>query len=274
MLFLPTTTSVIARPGVGLQFHILPEHAVILPLPTRVRIGQVAHVMLGCRLGTDRETLVASLGHCGMAPYVAAEIVGELLRARILLPTPPPARVRLLHTGQLTAATHAALLAKDIDAPMVTLDTASRSAGTLLLGGMIFPPGDVQFSLMSHRIPHLPFGVLDDRVVIGPLVVPGETACLSCFDHHYRQFDAGWRGVRMQATARPAGTAAAASTVAATVVAELVHRHLLGWISEGRTAADIPEAVKGRTVLDPSTGRSGVTHVEPVADCPVCRLAG
>lgn len=78
----------------------------------------------------------------------------------------------------------------------------------------------------------------------------------------------------MQATARPAGTAAAASTVAATVVAELVHKHLLGWISGGRTVADIPEAVKGRTVLDPSTGRSEVTHVEPVADCPVCRLAG
>lgn len=274
MLFLPTTTSVIARPGVGLQFHILPEHAVILPLPTAVRIGQVAHVMLGCRLGTERSAVIASLGHCGIDLGVAADIVGELVRAGILLPKAPPARVRLLHTGQLTAATHSALLAKDIDAPMVSLDAISRSSSTLLLGGMVFPPGDVQFALMSHRVPHLPFGVLDDRVVIGPLVVPGMTACLSCFDHHYRQFDAGWRGVRMQATARPAGTATAASTVAATIVTELVHRHLLGWISAGRNRGEIPEPLVGRTVLDPATGRSEVTHVTPVEGCPVCRVAG
>ena len=274
MLFLPTTTSVIARPSVGLQFHILPEHAVILPLPTNVRIGQVAHVMLGCRLGTERSALIASLGHCGMETQVAADIVDELLRARILLPKSPPARLRLLHSGQLTTATHAALLAKDIDAPLVTLDAITQSTSTLLLGGMVFPPEDVQFSLMSQRIPHLPFGVLDDRVVIGPLVVPGVTACLSCLDHYYRQFDTGWRGVRMQATARPAGTAAAASTIAATLMAELVHRHLLTWIANGQSNSEIPEAVVGRTVLDPSTGRSKTTHISPVERCPVCRLAG
>lgn len=274
MLFLPTTTSVIARPRVGLQFHILPEHAVILPLPTNVRIGQVAHVMLNCRLGTECSALIASLGHCGMETQVATDIVDELLRARILLPQAPPARLRLLSTGQLTAATHAALLAKDIDAPLVNLDDIARSTSTLLLGGMVFPPGDVQFSLMSQCIPHLPFGVLDDRVVIGPLVVPGVTACLSCLDHHYRQFDSGWRGVRMQATARPAGTSAAMSTITATVVAELVQRHLLTWIANGRGDDDIPAAVVGRTILDPSTGRSEVTHFTPVETCPVCRLAG
>ncbi|WP_282939948.1 TOMM precursor leader peptide-binding protein [Corynebacterium auriscanis] len=274
MLFLPTTTSVIARPGVGLQFHILPEHAVILPLPTTVRIGQVAHVMLGCRLGSERSTVIANLGYCGMDTAVATDIVGELIRARILLPKAPPAHVRLLHTGQLTSATHAALLAKDIDAHMVSLDATTRSTSTLLLGGMVFPPGDVQFSLMAHRVPHLPFGVIDERVVIGPLVVPGKTACLSCFDQHYRQFDAGWRGVRMQATARPAGAAATASTVAATIVAELVHRHMLQWIAAGRPDEGIPAALIGRTILDPSTGRSEVTHVAPATDCPVCRLAG
>lgn len=40
--------------------------------------------------------------------------------------------------------------------------------------------------------PHLHVGVLGDRAVIGPLVVPGVTSCLRCAHLHRRDADAAW----------------------------------------------------------------------------------
>jgi hypothetical protein len=40
--------------------------------------------------------------------------------------------------------------------------------------------------------PHLHIGVLGDRAVVGPLVVPGETSCLRCAYLHLRDADVAW----------------------------------------------------------------------------------
>jgi hypothetical protein len=40
--------------------------------------------------------------------------------------------------------------------------------------------------------PHLHLGVLGDRAVVGPLVVPGATSCLRCAHLHRRDADAAW----------------------------------------------------------------------------------
>jgi hypothetical protein len=40
--------------------------------------------------------------------------------------------------------------------------------------------------------PHLHIGVLGDRAVVGPLVVPGTTSCLRCAHLHRRDADAAW----------------------------------------------------------------------------------
>lgn len=41
-------------------------------------------------------------------------------------------------------------------------------------------------------IPHLPVVLRPDEAVIGPLVRPGETACLACLDLHRRDRDKAW----------------------------------------------------------------------------------
>lgn len=40
--------------------------------------------------------------------------------------------------------------------------------------------------------PHVHVGVLGDRAVVGPLVVPGHTSCLRCAHLHRRDADAAW----------------------------------------------------------------------------------
>lgn len=50
----------------------------------------------------------------------------------------------------------------------------------------------------QHDIPHLPVVVRPDEAVIGPLVRPGETACLTCLDLHRRDRDTAWPRILTQ----------------------------------------------------------------------------
>jgi hypothetical protein len=46
--------------------------------------------------------------------------------------------------------------------------------------------------LVQSGTAHLPVVVRPDEVLVGPLVVPGSSACLHCLDLHHRDVDPGW----------------------------------------------------------------------------------
>ncbi|MGO9225612.1 cyclodehydratase [Mycobacterium sp.] len=52
--------------------------------------------------------------------------------------------------------------------------------------------------LHSRGVPHLPVRVRDGTGLVGPLVIPGATSCLSCADLHRRDRDAVWPAVSAQ----------------------------------------------------------------------------
>jgi bacteriocin biosynthesis cyclodehydratase domain-containing protein len=52
--------------------------------------------------------------------------------------------------------------------------------------------------LHAEGVPHLPVRVRDGTGLIGPLVIPGVTSCLSCADLHRRDRDAAWPAVAAQ----------------------------------------------------------------------------
>ncbi|WP_026818908.1 ThiF family adenylyltransferase [Arthrobacter castelli] len=64
----------------------------------------------------------------------------------------------------------------------------------------------LQAELMHREHPHLPVVLRDHDVLIGPLVVPGETACTECVDRHRADQDPQWlnmcRTMRRRAMAR------------------------------------------------------------------------
>jgi bacteriocin biosynthesis cyclodehydratase domain-containing protein len=52
--------------------------------------------------------------------------------------------------------------------------------------------------LHTEGVPHLPVRVRDGTGLVGPLVIPGVTSCLSCADLHRRDRDAAWPAVAAQ----------------------------------------------------------------------------
>lgn len=53
----------------------------------------------------------------------------------------------------------------------------------------------LQAELMHKDQPHLPVVLRDRDVLIGPLVVPGHTACIGCVDRHRGDQDPQWAGI-------------------------------------------------------------------------------
>lgn len=74
---------------------------------------------------------------------------------------------------------------------------------TVLAGGVT--PAEVDASL-AHALegPHLPVRVFGSSATIGPLIVPGETACLRCDDLRRTDRDPSWPSAQAQLTAHEA----------------------------------------------------------------------
>lgn len=70
---------------------------------------------------------------------------------------------------------------------------------------------------------HLPVALERGRITVGPLVIPGQTACLSCRDQHDRDRDPAWPRIHAQLICRPAGPVSAARIAeTATLAAQLL----------------------------------------------------
>jgi hypothetical protein len=90
--------------------------------------------------------------------------------------------------------------------------------------------------LRSLGARHLLAGVRDTAGIVGPLVVPGLTACVRCLDLARAERDPGWPAVSAQLRV-PAGTAPSACDVAlATAVAGLAAGQALAVLDDAATA--------------------------------------
>lgn len=59
--------------------------------------------------------------------------------------------------------------------------------------------GDVETPGLARRgVPHLPVLLREGIAIVGPLVVPGHTACLACLDLHRRDRDPAWPALASQ----------------------------------------------------------------------------
>ncbi len=78
-------------------------------------------------------------------------------------------------------------------------------------------------ALHLARVAHLPVRLRDGTGVVGPLVLPGRSACLGCLELHRRARDPGWPAVAARLTGREgSGDPAAAAATAALGVAQVL----------------------------------------------------
>jgi hypothetical protein len=77
-------------------------------------------------------------------------------------------------------------------------------------------------SYLRDDVPHLPVAFEHQAAVIGPLVYPGRTPCLSCRDAHEQQRDPAWPMRHAQLVGRPAATTSARIAHAAGLTARVL----------------------------------------------------
>ncbi len=66
------------------------------------------------------------------------------------------------------------------------------------------------------------------RVVVGPFVLPGRSACLSCVHRHRTDADPQWPAVAGQMSTTPGGTSAALTAAAVCLAVTEVLEHIDG----------------------------------------------
>jgi bacteriocin biosynthesis cyclodehydratase domain-containing protein len=186
------------------------------------------------------------------------QLLGAL--APCLLPEEPPAATRPSGAVVLGDTPLALALARLLDdAGLRRRDRRRRPALVVLVSDRVLRPADHR-PWLQRDIPHLPIVTSDSAVAVGPLVLPGTSACLHCALLHRRDADAAWPAIAAQLATLPAPAPHPLRSAAAVVhAARLVRAALDGEAEPG---------VEWRLEGDGSAVRR-----RPLAPHPECRCA-
>ncbi len=117
-------------------------------------------------------------------------------------------------------------------------------------------------ALVNAGQPHLVVDVVEGVGRLGPLVVPGETACLTCVDHHRTDRDPAWPRLMAQLSG-PAHDEAPA--IAVTATAAWAAWHITSWVDGG-----LPPSVDAELTMRPP---DGIVSQHPYPRHPSCGCA-
>lgn len=161
---------------------------------------------------------------------------------------PAPLRVRVEVPGDLDAQARDALLgaleSSDIEVESVAgwePDTLDAALPVVTVAAHLVDPRRAA-RLMAADITHLPVLLAGDRVTVGPLVVPGQTACLACLHAHRTDDDPDWPLLAAQLLARPTADTARPLLIEAGLLAA----RLLRDTDAAPTRSVLVSAVTGR----------------------------
>jgi hypothetical protein len=205
-----------------------------------VRHGEAAADVLHAR----RDRAVAVLGDGRGGPQLAA-LLGAAGVGRVWLSDPStvrlhqvaPGGVRPVDEGQsLATATARAITAAAPEADTTALPMGGRP--DLVVLAQDSPIDDERRDALHARgCPHLQLRLGPGFGVVGPLVVPGLTACLRCTDLHRLDRDPAWTSLAVQ-LAVPRRTTAACEVALATTVTGIAALQALSFL-DGEDPATI-----------------------------------
>ena len=109
-------------------------------------------------------------------------------------------------------------------------------------------------SLVNTGQSHLVVDVVEGVGRLGPFVVPGETSCITCVDHHRTDRDPAWPRLMAQLSGP---THDEAPAIAVTATAAWAAWHITSWVDGGR-----PPSLDAELTLRPPDGRAS-QHVYP-----------
>jgi bacteriocin biosynthesis cyclodehydratase domain-containing protein len=198
---------VLLRPDGAVQIGWDPRRAVLVRPPTGLTPGGLAAVLRALAAPTtfDRVGRLAGLHGLTDADGFSA-LLDELVRAGVLRPEGSEGRrggralsIRVHGGGPLSE-----LLADGLRCSGARVGTSAHAAGAaagvdlvVLADALAADPRLVR-DLHGAGVPHLPVLVRDGAGVVGPLVIPGLTSCLTCADLHRTDRDPAWPALAAQ----------------------------------------------------------------------------
>jgi len=258
-----------------------PRYPVAWRSPTSMQLGftHAPLILDDVSPATERmiAALVAGISDTGLdmigrsAGASAEEVAVFLERVRPALVVDVPERrhrVTVVGAGTTAEAVAGLLAAAGID--VIATRSAGRAADTeadlvVIVAGYAVRP-ELAATWLRRDVPHLAVVLGDDTADVGPLVVPGGSACLLCLAHHATDADTAWPVLATQLHGRPspADTALLAAEVAVTVV-RLVRDHL------GGVSPATGEVVRIDAMNGTRTARGVAPH--PLCGCLAMPLA-
>lgn len=150
--------------------------------------------------------LVPLARELGASPEQARAFLTQIADALVTEAEPvPPVRVELPadlgHDDERTLLAGLAGAGLEIDACERWPLPPGRGPVVVVAAHLIDPHRAAR--LTAEDTPHLPVELAGDRVVVGPFVVPGTSACIACLHADRRDSDPDWPLVAAQLLARP-----------------------------------------------------------------------
>ncbi|MBL7489511.1 thiamine biosynthesis protein ThiF [Frankia sp. AgW1.1] len=185
-----------------------------------------------------------------IAPLLAAAGVGHVVVDDAGLTGPAdvaPGGLGLDDVGRPRAAAPLAALARVARPPVPTRAAAPFRPDLLVLAPVGLPVlrPDESLGLERRGVPHLLAGVRETTGVVGPLVVPGLTACLHCQHLHRFAADAAWPLLALQLARRAEPGPDACEVTLATLVGALAAAQALAFLDAGPAKAGGPAEPAG-----------------------------
>ncbi len=149
------------------------------------------------------------------------------------------------------------------EAPVEVRDGRTERLPVAVVAAHAIPP-HIGAALQREDAPHLPIVFSASGAEVGPLVLPGRTACLSCLAAHERDRDEAWPAFQVQLLSRRAPSVPLAiATEAASLAARLLDEAAAaGWAGHDGRSRSVSVGERSR--------RRWRSH-RPHAEC-LCRL--
>ncbi len=216
------------RSPTSLQIGVDPVRAVL----PHVDDG-VVRVIGALGTGVTRDGLEVVADRAGVAPARVDELLDALAPALVEPNQPPaPSHSPIVVTGAGTGASRIAAVLAESGRTVRSGVTAARAlprasprAIALLVTQHVVGPRE-HHRWLRRDTPHLPVIFSEHGVVVGPLVVPGVTACLGCVSLHRTDDDPAWPAISTQLWGRSAAAESPLlATRAALEVIDLLEQH-------------------------------------------------
>lgn len=198
---------VLLRPDGAVQVGWDPRRAVLVRPPAGLTAQALAVLLRGVQTPTALAALVTEAGRHGSV--AAVDLVGlldALVAAGVATARDRPRRhrtpsIRVHGRGPLSdllveTLRRSGARIRHSNQPHAAI-VGARTDLVVLADALVTDPRLVR-ELHAERVAHLAVRVRDGTGLVGPLVIPGVTSCLTCADLHRRDRDAGWPAVAIQ----------------------------------------------------------------------------